>query len=178
MGGSTLTDSWLERSTEELTDDQRRSAQLYCAERVYAEYGRTPEGERVLRGLLEQIGLLVPKQISPQEVAVPEVEVVPEVKAKSAPKLRRGSLSVRLLEAHAASREPLIDEEAANLAGITNPRVGYWKRCSELRQHGYLTFVRIHGVPVERRSSVGEWCQTSMITAAGQALLRELALAQ
>jgi hypothetical protein len=68
---------------------------------------------------------------------------------------------------------PLIDEEAAITAGV-NPRSCWWKRCSELREGGYIEWAVINGVPYEKKSSVNEWCKASVLTDKGRQALKEL----
>lgn len=70
--------------------------------------------------------------------------------------------------------EPLIAEEAMELAGV-NPRSCWWKRCSDLRNEGYLTWAEIdRGVIYQKKSTAGEWCNASVITEKGRQALREL----
>lgn len=88
--------------------------------------------------------------------------------------LRAGSQRAKLLAAYDTMPFPLIDEEAAHLAGITNPKACYWKRCGELRQMGYLEWAKINGVIYEKKSSADEWCGASQLTEAGRQMLREL----
>ena len=53
-------------------------------------------------------------------------------------KVRAGSQRELLLGQYFMS-EDLTDEEAGRLSGLLNrPRCCYWKRCSELRQAGYI----------------------------------------
>ena len=51
--------------------------------------------------------------------------------------VRAGSQRHTLLQQYAHS-EGLTDEQAGRMAGLLRPGVCYWKRCSELRQAGYI----------------------------------------
>ena len=63
----------------------------------------------------------------------------------------------------------LIDEEAGRLSGLADrPNCGYWKRCSELRQAGY-----IKPTGETRLSGVGVLQAVCKITEAGIQALRE-----
>ena len=55
-------------------------------------------------------------------------------------KLRAGTQQARLLVAYdCASLRGLTDQEAGEMTGLINQSgCGYWKRCSELRQAGYI----------------------------------------
>jgi hypothetical protein len=86
--------------------------------------------------------------------------------------LRAGSQRAMLLEMYWA--EPLTDEEAGNLSGLSrNPKCGYWKRCSELRQAGYI---RPTGEMRESVSGVSQ--QVCEITEAGRVALDSFSVAR
>ena len=61
-------------------------------------------------------------------------------KAGKSVKMRAGSQQARLLIAYdCASLRGLTDDEAGQLTGLGNQKgCCYWKRCSELRQAGYI----------------------------------------
>jgi len=80
-------------------------------------------------------------------------------------KIRAGSQRHQLLLAYYA-HGGLIDEEAGDLTGLRRPGVCYWKRCSELRQQGY-----INATGKTRVSSVGEAQQVCEITDLGRQVL-------
>lgn len=90
--------------------------------------------------------------------------------------LRAGSQRVKLLEAYNAIShmfwaDGLIDDEAGYRSGLAqNPKCGYWKRCSELRQAGY-----IYPTGKFRTSTKGVRQQVCKITDAGKEALRALA---
>lgn len=50
---------------------------------------------------------------------------------------RAGTHKAKLLEVFAAYPNGLTDEEAAEKAGLL--RAGYWKRCGELREDGFIS---------------------------------------
>lgn len=75
---------------------------------------------------------------------------------------------VTLLECYEfAGSDGLTDEEAGDHSGLSaNRRCCYWKRCSELRQAGFI-------VPAgERLSSAGSAQRVCRITEAGSRVLR------
>jgi hypothetical protein len=77
--------------------------------------------------------------------------------------VRAGSQRHTLLQAYNASTGGLTDEEAGNITGLSDsPRCCYWKRCSELRQAGYIT-----PTGATRASTAGEAQQVCRITEAG-----------
>ena len=77
--------------------------------------------------------------------------------------MRAGSQKDVLLRAYANLTAGLTDEEAGTNSGLArNPKCGYWKRCSELRQAGFIT-----PTGETRTSSVGEQQQVCAITEAG-----------
>jgi hypothetical protein len=83
--------------------------------------------------------------------------------------VRAGSQRHRLLHAYATAVWGLTDEEAGNATGLTDmPRCCYWKRCSELRQAGY-----IQPAGRTRASTAGEQQQVCEITEAGRRALCE-----
>ena len=89
-------------------------------------------------------------------------------KAAEGSKMRSGSQRHQLLAMY-ADHGGLTDEEAGELSGLRRPGVCYWKRCSELRQQGY-----IEPTGQTRESSVGEWQQVCRVTEAGKVALHEL----
>ena len=75
--------------------------------------------------------------------------------------VRAGSQRQLLLAQY--DEEPMTDEEAGNASGLSMlPKCCYWKRCSELRQAGYI---RLTGET--RISSAGVEQQVCMITIEG-----------
>lgn len=85
---------------------------------------------------------------------------------------RAPSQAMKLLVQYARSNRSLTAEEAADLAGVNRPGVCYWKRCSELREMGYIAPVRIAGVLVTRTSAAGSAQMVCVITDAGREALR------
>lgn len=84
--------------------------------------------------------------------------------------VRAGSQRATLLATYAHHGEGLTDEEAGNFSGLLRlPRCCYWKRCSELRQAGYITVTGS-----TRVSTAGEAQQVCAISAAGWAILETL----
>lgn len=63
----------------------------------------------------------------------------------------------------------LTDSEAGQASGLAQTGSGYWKRCSELRQAGYIATTG-----VSRPSSAGVDQQVCAITQAGHDLLSSL----
>lgn len=86
-----------------------------------------------------------------------------KVAAKSV-SMRSDSQRARLLRTYSA--EPQIDEQAAQAAGV-NMRSCWWKRCSELRELGFIEPVEVFGVVLTIVSSQGEACRAHRITDAG-----------
>lgn len=65
---------------------------------------------------------------------------------------------------------PLCDEEAGELTGLAQNRACYWKRCSELRQLGYI-------MPIGTcESTTGNEVTLSEITSAGRQALADVAV--
>lgn len=61
---------------------------------------------------------------------------------------------------------PLTNEQAGDLAGLSEKKgCCYWKRCSELLEHGY-----IEDTGEERRSQAGEMQRVCRLTAKGRSL--------
>jgi hypothetical protein len=86
--------------------------------------------------------------------------------------VRAGSQRALLLERYAAGS--MTDEEAGYQSGLASrPRCCYWKRCSELRQAGY-----IRPTGAERMSSAGVPQQVCEITEDGRGALDALAVAR
>lgn len=84
--------------------------------------------------------------------------------------IRAGSQRATLLATYAQHGDGLTDEEAGNLSGLSRlPRCCYWKRCSELRQAGYVTVTG-----TTRTSTAGEAQQVCVITEAGRTALNAL----
>jgi hypothetical protein len=82
--------------------------------------------------------------------------------------VRAGSQRAKLLAVY--REQPLTDEEAGNVSGLSMlPKCCYWKRCSELRQAGYIATTG-----VTRRSSAGVDQHVCAITQAGHDLLSSL----
>jgi hypothetical protein len=78
---------------------------------------------------------------------------------------RTGSQRRTLLEAYADG--PLTDEEAGQWTGLADlPRCCYWKRCSELRQAGWIA-----PTGETRLSTAGERQQVCEITLTGRLML-------
>lgn len=86
-------------------------------------------------------------------------------KAGQQAQIRAGSQRHQLLAVY-ADHGGLIDEEAGEISGLRRPGVCYWKRCSELRQQGY-----IEPTGETRVSNVGEWQQVCRITDLGKVAL-------
>ncbi len=71
------------------------------------------------------------------------------------------------LQAYSTATAGLTDEEAGTVTGLADsPRCCYWKRCSELRQAGYIS-----PTGGARASTAGELQQVCRITEAGMAVL-------
>ena len=94
----------------------------------------------------------------------------PETSTKAAQNLsvRAGSQRALLLSQYDA--DSMTDEEAGHASGLALlPKCCYWKRCSELRQAGYIATTG-----VTRPSSAGVEQQVCAITQAGHDLLSSL----
>jgi hypothetical protein len=77
--------------------------------------------------------------------------------------IRAGSQRATLLALYAGTLFGLTDEEAGTTSGLARlPRCCYWKRCSELRQAGY-----IEPTGDTRLSTAGEAQQVCRVTKAG-----------
>lgn len=61
----------------------------------------------------------------------------PITSKRAAQNAKRKAPTQRLQLLTAYLRGPLLDSEAAKAAGLYGTRACWWKRCSELRQHGY-----------------------------------------
>lgn len=84
--------------------------------------------------------------------------------------IRAGSQRARLLAVYAQHWDGITDEEAGRISGLSElPRCCYWKRCSELRQAGYIT-----ATGSTRVSTAGEAQQVCAITATGTEALNAL----
>ena len=84
--------------------------------------------------------------------------------------VRAGSQRHKLLKQYSAAPYGLTDEQAGQVSGLSElPRCCYWKRCSELRQAGFI-------VPtgITRLSAAGEAQQVCAITEAGRIALAAL----
>jgi len=82
--------------------------------------------------------------------------------------VRAGSQRALLLSRYAVA--DMTDEEAGHSSGLAMlPKCCYWKRCSELRQAGYIATTG-----VTRTSSAGVEQQVCAITQAGHDLLSSL----
>jgi len=83
-------------------------------------------------------------------------------------RVRAGSQRALLLSRYEV--DSMTDEEAGHASGLAMlPKCCYWKRCSELRQAGYITTTG-----VMRQSSAGVDQHVCAITEAGYELLRSL----
>jgi hypothetical protein len=83
-------------------------------------------------------------------------------------RVRAGSQRALLLSRYEV--DSMTDEEAGHASGLAMlPKCCYWKRCSELRQAGYIATTG-----VMRRSSAGVDQHVCAITEAGHDLLRSL----
>jgi len=94
----------------------------------------------------------------------------PETSTKAATTIwvRAGSQRARLLYEYA--RADMTDEEAGNASGLAIlPKCCYWKRCSELRQAGYIA-----PTGEVRHSSAGVDQQVCSITQAGREILSSI----
>lgn len=84
--------------------------------------------------------------------------------------VRAGSQRHKLLQQYGAAPYGLTDEQAGQMSGLADlPRCCYWKRCSELRQAGYIA-----ATGITRASSAGEAQQVCTITETGRAALDSL----
>ena len=84
--------------------------------------------------------------------------------------VRAGSQRHKLLKQYGAAPYGLTDEQAGQVSGLSElPRCCYWKRCSELRQAGYIT-----ATGTTRASTAGEAQQVCAITATGTEALNAL----
>ena len=91
----------------------------------------------------------------------------PTTSAKAATTIwvRAGSQRARLL--HEYARADMTDEEAGHASGLAQQtKCCYWKRCSELRQAGYIAPTRLL-----RPSSAGSDQRVGSITPAGREVL-------
>lgn len=83
--------------------------------------------------------------------------------------MRAGSQRHTILKAYQNALDGLTDEQAGIQSGLAaKPKCCYWKRCSELRQAGYITVTGL-----TRASSVGEQQQVCVITQKGRDALQE-----
>lgn len=84
--------------------------------------------------------------------------------------VRAGSQRHKLLKQYAAAPYGLTDEQAGQVSGLAElPRCCYWKRCSELRQAGFIA-----STGITRPSTAGEAQQVCVITDAGREALASL----
>lgn len=83
--------------------------------------------------------------------------------------VRAGSQRAKLLAAYSGSPEGLTATEAAMSAGVSLESC-YWKRCSELRQGGYIEAVfRENGEPMTRKNPrSGSSQEVNALTRLGQ----------
>lgn len=86
-------------------------------------------------------------------------------KAAQSAAIRSGSQRHLLLQQYAHSKG-LTDEQAGRMAGLLRPGVCYWKRCSELREFGYIEHLGF-----SREASTGEQQMVCGITTAGVKIL-------
>jgi hypothetical protein len=89
--------------------------------------------------------------------------------AKSA-SIRSGSQRAIILKVYADQPFGLTDEEAGDISGLSeNRKCCYWKRCSELRQMGFITPTGQH-----RKSSANENQMVCVITNNGRRVLSQI----
>ena len=94
-------------------------------------------------------------------------------KAVQSAAIRAGSQRYRLLKKYALhGANGLTDEQAGALAELNTPGTCYWKRCSELREFGY-----IEPLGLTRLASTGEQQMVCAITVAGRQIIEGLAVA-
>lgn len=100
----------------------------------------------------------------------------PDTSHEAARRLSTGkSQCLILLRVHyTAGRYPegygLTDYQAATAAGIAEPGVCWWHRCSDLRKLGLIEWAtRPDGTPVKRLGPNGRDVRVSVITEAGRA---------
>ena len=90
---------------------------------------------------------------------------------------RAPSQSLRLLQAYSVAQAGYTSEEAAKRTGlIDKPGCCYWKRCSELREQGYIREHKIAGRTLTRRADSGSQQIVCVITDEGRELLRSKGL--
>lgn len=83
--------------------------------------------------------------------------------------LKRRTQRNVLLDVFASAGEPgATYEEAADVVGWVNTRKCWWKRCSDLREDGWI---ERHGTPQVRRGTQGTECAVYVISPAGLAAL-------
>jgi len=80
-------------------------------------------------------------------------------------KIRWGSQRYIVLEVFNQAEE-LTDEEAGKLSGLYDKRAGYWKRCGELREFGFIA-----DTGATRKSECGNEVMVSRITDQGRMVL-------
>ena len=84
--------------------------------------------------------------------------------------IRAGSQRHKLLKQYGAAPYGLTDEQAGQVSGLADlPRCCYWKRCSELRQAGFIA-----PTGITRLSTADEAQQVCAITEAGRNILNTL----
>lgn len=94
----------------------------------------------------------------------------PETSKKAGRKLkiRAGTQQWLLLKAYSANLSGMTDEEAGVFTGLDKfRRCCYWKRCSELRQAGYIA-----PTGEERESTANRMQRVCVITDLGRDVLR------
>ena len=84
---------------------------------------------------------------------------------------KRMPQAMRLLKCYENKTEGLTDEEAADIAGLSH--VGYWKRCSDLRNLGYITTMLVDGHEVTRPGKAGVRVIVCFITNKGRSHAQE-----
>jgi hypothetical protein len=80
--------------------------------------------------------------------------------------------ATKLLKAYANAPMGLTDEEAGLIADLSH--TGYWKRCSDLRNLGYIATLVIAGHEVTRATSCGVQSIVCWITEEGEQRLKSL----
>lgn len=88
--------------------------------------------------------------------------------AAKAMRIRGASQKAELLRAYADAEHGLTDEEAGEISGLAASGAGYWKRCSELRNAGY-----IRRTNETRVGSTGLAQEVCVITEVGRAALMQ-----
>lgn len=88
---------------------------------------------------------------------------------------RKITQSMRLLRTYVGKVSGQTDDEAAAQAELTH--TCYWKRCSELRQEGYIHTLKIMGSTVTRKGKAGSERIVCWLSDEGLKKLKEEGLA-